>query len=153
MKPRPIRDLLADHPTFEGFDADDLDLIAGCARNQVVHPGEVLAREGEEADRFFVVRRGLLALEVHSQSQALTIDTAGTGEVVGWAWIFPPFRWTNDVTATELTRLVTIESPCLRDKADADPEFGYRIMKRFAQVLVDQLDATRLRLLDLYARG
>lgn len=150
MRITPIRDLLARHPVFRTWDSEDIDLLAGCARNEVVDRGELLAMEGGEADRFFLIREGLVAHELHAPGGTLTVDTATDGELVGWAWIFPPFRWTNDVRAVERTRLVTVEAACLRDKADADPAFGYRAMQHFAAVLVGQLDATRLRLLDVY---
>jgi CRP/FNR family cyclic AMP-dependent transcriptional regulator len=153
MRITPISDLLARHELFSGLDAADVDLVSGCARNEVVGPGTLLAREGEVADRFFVVRQGTVAIELHAAGGPLVVDTAGAGEAVGWAWIFPPYRWTDDVRTLSTTRLVTIETTCLRDKADADPAFGYRIMQRFASVLVAQLDATRLRLLDLYGHG
>jgi hypothetical protein len=38
-------------------------------------------------------------------------------------------------------------------KCDSDPAFAYRLMKRFAQVIVDRLQATRLRLLDVYGNA
>ncbi len=153
MRLKPIRELLEAHDVFSTLDATDLDLMSGCGHNQVVRPGEVLAREGDAADRFFLVRHGLLAIELHSAGQSLVVDTVGPGGAVGWAWIFPPYRWTSDVRAVGRSRLLTIETGCFRDKADADPAFGYRIMQRVASVLVAEIDATHLRLLDLYGRG
>ena len=58
-----------------------------------------------------------------------------------------------DVEALERARLVVIDAACLRDKCNADPAFGYRVMRTFAQVVAERLQATRLRLLDLYGTG
>jgi CRP-like cAMP-binding protein len=148
-----IRDLLADQPVLRGLEEDDLDLMAGCGRNDVVEPGVFLAREGEPADQFFVVRAGRVVLEVHAPTGPLLIETVGPGDLVGWSWIFPPYRWVYDVEALERARLVVIDAACLRDKCNADPAFGYRVMKTFAQVVAERLQATRLRLLDLYGTG
>ena len=153
MTTTTIRDLLADQPVLRGLEEDDLDLMAGCGRNDVVEPGVFLAREGEPADQFFVVRAGRVVLEVHAPTGPLLIETVGPGDLVGWSWIFPPYRWVYDVEALERARLVVIDAACLRDKCNADPAFGYRVMKTFAQVVAERLQATRLRLLDLYGTG
>jgi CRP/FNR family transcriptional regulator, cyclic AMP receptor protein len=150
VRATPIRDLLAAQRVFDGLDEADLELLAGCGRNEVVPAGATLAREGDPADRFYVVRRGRLAVQLHAPSRPLVLQTAGPGEVVGWSWIFPPWRWGTDVAAPERTHLVAIDGRCLRDKSEADPGFGYRLMQRFAEVMARQLDATQLRLLDLY---
>lgn len=150
MRPIPIRDLLAQQLVLRDLEPEDIDLMAGCGHNQVFQAGTYLAREGETADRFFVVRHGKVALELHAPAGPLLIETIGAGDLVGWSWLFPPYRWTYDVEAIDQTRVVVIESACLRAKCDADPEFGYRLMKRFAQVVVDRLQATHYRLLDLY---
>ena len=150
MKSTSIRDLLDQQPVLEGLEPDDIDLMAGCSRNAVFEAGSFLAREDEAANQFFVVREGKVALELHAPTGPLIIETIGAGELVGWSWLFPPYRWAYDIEAIERTRVIVIESACLRDKCDADAAFGYRVMKRFAHVVVDRLQAARLRLLDLY---
>ena len=150
MRPIPIRDLLAEQPVLRDLEPDDIDLMAGCGHNEVFQAGASLAREGTTADRFFVVRHGKVALELHAPTGPLMIETIGAPDLVGWSWLFPPYRWTYDVQAIDRTLVIVIESACLRAKCDADPVFGYPLMKRVAQVVVDRLEATRLRLLDLY---
>jgi CRP-like cAMP-binding protein len=81
------------------------------------------------------------------------METLGRGELVGWSWLFEPYRWVFDVEVIEPTRAIVIDSACLRDKCDADAAFGYRLMKRFAKVIADRLQTTRVRLLDLYGGG
>ena len=150
MSQSSIRDLLAEQSVLRDLEPADIDLMAGCGHNEVFAAGTFLAREAETADRFYVVRQGKVALELHAPTGPLLIETLGAGELVGWSWLFPPYRWTHDVEAIDQTRVTTIESACLRAKCDSDPAFGYRLMKRFAQVVVDRLQATRFRLLDLY---
>jgi CRP-like cAMP-binding protein len=150
MRATPLRDLLSAQAVFRELEAADLDLLAGCSRNAVVPAGTLLAREGDPADGCFVIRRGRIALQLHGPGAPLVLDTVGAGEVVGWSWIFPPYRWTADVLALERAHIVTIDGRCLRDKAENDPAFGYRLMKQLANVMARRLETTRLRLLDLY---
>jgi CRP-like cAMP-binding protein len=153
MRSKAIRDLLAVQPVLAGLEAVDLDLIAGCGRNRVVEVGAFLACEDEPADQFFVLRAGLVALEIDSPTGPLVIETIGPGQLVGWSWIFPPHRWVYDVEVLEEAHVIAIDAGCLRTKCDSDTAFGYRVMQRFAQVVAERLAATRLRLLDLYGSG
>jgi CRP-like cAMP-binding protein len=153
MNPTSIRDLLAAQPVLLGLEPADIDLIAGCGHNEVFAAGAFLAHEDDEANHFFIVREGRVALETHASTGSLLIDTIGSGDLVGWSWLFPPYRWVFDVAAVQVTHAVVIDAACLRDKCDADPAFGYRVIRRFSQVIVDRLQATRVRLLDLYGAG
>ena len=153
MRVQTIRELLAAQPVLAGLEPGDLDLIAGCGRLEVMEPGTPLAREGDPAERFFVLRAGRVGLEIASPTGPLLVETLESGDIVGWSWIFPPHRWVYDVEVLERAHLVVIDAGCLRQKCDADPAFGYRVMKRFAQVVAERLAATRLRLLDLYGNS
>ncbi len=73
--------------------------------------------------------------------------------MIGWSWLFPPYRWHFDARALEVVRVTAFDGACLRGKCEADPAFGYALMSRFAQILIERLQWTRLRLLDLYGRG
>ena len=152
---RTIEQYLPDHPFFEGLDAPTLALVAGCATNISVAAGQYLCREGDPADRFFVVRRGRVAIEVHGPSSGtLVLDTADEGDVVGWSWLVPPYRSTFDARAAEATGVVAFDGACLRGKCEQDPRLGYKLMQRVTQVMNERLVAAQVRLLDLYgARG
>ena len=151
MPMRSIEDLVGELPTFAGLDSAQRELIAGCGSNRVFEAGEYLAHEGDPADAFFVVRHGRVALELAAPAKgALMISTLGEGAVVGWSWLFPPHRWSFDARALEQVRVVSFDGACLRGKCDADHELGYELMQRFAAVMLDRLQATRLQLLDVY---
>lgn len=152
MKPRLIDELLADHEFFATLSPEDRGVISGCGRNETFAAGSALAREGGQADQFFLLRAGLVALQipVPAGETDYVVETLGPGEVVGFSWIFPPHRWSFDVVAVEPTRVVAFDGACLRGKCDEDQALGYRLMQRFARLLTQRLEATRLRLLDVY---
>ena len=127
-----IEDLLHEVPAFGGLDPAVLELIAGCGSNVHFEQGVVLFREGDPADTFYVVRHGSVALETYVPARGpAMIETLEAGEVVGWSWLFPPYRWHFDARALDLVRAVTFDAACLRGKSDGDPVLGYELLKRF----------------------
>jgi CRP-like cAMP-binding protein len=146
-----IDTLLRDVPLFDGLAPEALELIAGCGANVRFRPDEMLFRAGDDANTFFVLRRGDVALETFVPARGpVTIETLGPGEVVGWSWLFPPYHWHFDARALSLVRATVFDATCLREKCEADSRLGYELMSRFAQVVIERLQWTRLRLLDVY---
>ena len=146
-----IDSLLRGVPVFEGLSPEELQLLAGCASNVHFDQGAVLFREGDAADTFYLIRHGSVALEMFVPARGpAIIETLEAGEVVGWSWLFPPYRWHFDARALTPIRATAFDGACLRGKCEDDPRLGYALMARFAQVLIERLQWTRLRLLDLY---
>lgn len=146
--------ILAEHPFFSGLAPAHVDTIAGCAKNVRFLSGEVLFREGDDADRLWLVRQGRVAVEtVAPQSGPIVIATVGEAEILGWSWLLPPYLWRFQGRAVELTRAIELDATCLRGKCEEDHDLGYEILKRFADVIAQRLDAARLQLVDLYAEA
>jgi CRP/FNR family cyclic AMP-dependent transcriptional regulator len=146
-----IETILHDVPLFQGLTPAQLELIAGCGSNVRFSEGELLFRDGDEANTFYVVRHGSVALETFVPARgAVTIDTLEAGEVVGWSWLFSPYRWHFDARALSLVRATSFDGACLRGKCERDPQLGYDLMSRFAQVMIKRLQWTRMQLLDVY---
>jgi CRP/FNR family transcriptional regulator, cyclic AMP receptor protein len=152
--PRQLDEMLAQVPFFEGMGEDELALIAGCGRNVHFDAGETIFRQGDAADTFFVVRHGTVAVGNFVPPRGeLVIETLEAGDLLGWSWLFPPYRAHFDARALTAVRATQFDGTCLRDKCAADPAFGYDLVSRFAQVLIERLQWTRLRLLDIYGDG
>ena len=153
-----LQPLLATHPFFAGLDAESLATVVGCASNVKFDAGQPVFKEGEEANQFFIVRHGRIAVEAFSPTRGpLVIQTVLEGEILGWSWLVAPHRWRFDARALELTRAIALDGKCLREKCETNHDLGYELLKRFVDVIGERLDATRLQLLDLYtdapARG
>ena len=143
--------VVADSPVFAGLDQKYLELIAGCGRNTGFEAGQYLFREGEQADTFYLVRHGRVMLETFVPGRgALTVETIDAGDVVGWSWLFPPYRWHFDARALDMVRAVAFDGACLRGKCSDDHAFGFELLCRFSPVMLDRLQATRIQLLDVY---
>jgi CRP-like cAMP-binding protein len=81
----------------------------------------------------------------------ITLEVHDEGDVVGWAWLFPPYRWYFNGRAVEPTRAIVLDGLCLRRKCEQDPDLGYEFMKRFLQKTARSLDLIRGQVVDLYA--
>ncbi|MCX4391555.1 cyclic nucleotide-binding domain-containing protein [Streptomyces sp. NBC_00264] len=114
--------------------------------------GVRLFQEGDHADRFWILRSGTVTLDIRVPGSApVVIDSLGSGELVGWAWLFEPHIWHLGAEAMTPVRTHEFDATAVRMMMDADPAFGSAIGHWVGQVLAHRLQATRIRLLDLYA--
>ena len=148
---RTIAELLADVPVLADLPPEQRATIAACGHLAVFERDAWLLREGDPADRFYVIREGAVAIETFApQRGAVTLQTLHAGDVVGWSWLVAPYRTAHDARAVERTHAIVFDGACLRDKCDRDPALGYAVLQRFAAVIVERLQRTRLQVLDLY---
>ncbi len=148
-----MESIVREHRFFADLDEATITLLAGCARNVVFRPGEYLFHTGDDANEFYLIRHGRVALDVVAPGRsAVTFQTAGPGELVGVSWLLPPWRWMHDARAVDQVRAIGMDAKCLRGKCNADHDLGYEMMLRFVPLLVSRLQATRMQLLDIYGK-
>lgn len=153
-EPHGIDVFLQEHPFTAGLRPEHLRELAACAKNVHLAAGARPMVEGGPADTFFILRDGVVAIEVRAPAgEPLVVQTLHAGDVLGWSWLFPPYRWTFDARVVEPARAVAFDAACLRGKIERDHELGYALMVRVARVFTSRLAATRMQLLDLYGRG
>ena len=144
--------IIADHPFFAGLDQQYLDLLTGCASNQRFEAGTYIFREGGEANEFFLIRSGKVAIEMPGTNHPpILVGTYGEGEVLGWSWLLPPYEWKFQARVVEPVRAFALDGKCLRKKCEENHDLGYELLKRFTKLIDRRLDSTRLQLLDVYA--
>jgi CRP-like cAMP-binding protein len=149
---RSLEELLGESAALRELPGGHRATIAGCARLRVYERGSLLLTEGRPADEFFLIRRGGVAIETEVPGRgAVTLETLGPGELVGWSWLVPPYRSAFGARAVEHAHVIAIDGACLRGKCERDPALGYDLLKVVATTFVRRLEDTRLRLLDLYA--
>ncbi len=148
---KSIESILANHPFFEDLNKEYLELITGCASNVRFEAGEFIHRQHGDADRFYVIRQGKVALELCPPGRStITLQTVNEGEILGWAWLVPPYQWHCDAQAIELTRAIALDGKCLRKKCQEDHSLGYELLSRMLPILGQRMEATQIQLLDLY---
>jgi CRP/FNR family transcriptional regulator, cyclic AMP receptor protein len=141
-----IESRIASHPICRGLSAAHLKLLAGFAMRTSFAQGEVIFREGDPANRFYLIESGRVRLETRRPGGSVPIQTIGAWEVLGWSWLVPPYVWQFDAVAEEPTRAIFFYGTRLREMCDEDPALGYELMKRMSEVILQRLQATRRQL-------
>lgn len=143
--------ILREHRLLQGLPDEHVRFMVGCARNVRYQPGQYLNREGDESTAMYLLREGRVALEVHVPGRGVVqVDTLGAGDMVGWSWLVPPYRWEVDARAVEPVRALAFDCPCLREKMETDQMLGYALAKRFLRELHQRLERVRMQRLDVY---
>ncbi|HEX3034472.1 MAG TPA: cyclic nucleotide-binding domain-containing protein [Thermodesulfobacteriota bacterium] len=144
---------LAENPIFKGLDQDYLKLIVKRASDIHFNPGDFILREGEEANQFYIILLGKVALEIafEPEREPVTIRTLGEGDVLGWSWLFPPYRWRFSAHAVTPTLAIALDGKYLRKKCEEDHDLGYELMKRFARIIEQRLQSVRMQFPNVYA--
>ncbi len=144
-----LEPILKQHSFFKGLPAKYIDFIVGCTSHAVFRAGEVILKEGESADKFYLIRSGNVAIYIE-QPREITIQTIHEGDILGWSWLISPYRYRFSAKAVENTRALVLDGKCLREKCEKNPDLGYELLKRLVNVFTARLEATRLQLLDIY---
>ncbi|MDH6144287.1 CRP-like cAMP-binding protein [Kitasatospora sp. GP30] len=120
--------------------------------HQVSFPsGTRIFEEDGVADRFWIIRSGLVALDVHVPGRrAAVVETLGEGELLGWSWLFEPYRWHLGAQTRAAVQASEFDAERVRAACEEDPAFGLAVTNCVAQVIARRLKSTRTRLLDLY---
>jgi len=148
-----IAELVLGHPFFEGIDPTIAHAMTANAEERTYDTGDMLVREGKPAEEFFLVFEGKIALEVGAADHPdITVETIGRGEILGWSWLVPPYRWRFDARATKPTRVVAIHAATARYAIAAHPAFGYQFLMKLLPVIAERLENTRVQLLDIHGR-
>lgn len=149
-----LEPILKEHPFLHDLKQEHFNIILGCASNVRFKPGEIIFREGEEANKFYLIRHGHVAIDIPLASHsALTIQTIHEGDILGWSWLIPPYRSHFHCRAVDDTRAIAFDGKCLRGKCETDHDLGFELLMRLTKVLTQRLQSTRIQLLDLYDRN
>ncbi len=142
---------LAGHEFLRNLPSSQVAQLATVAELQDVPAGHRFFEEGRHAGRFWLLREGRVMLDLHVPGRGdVIIESLGPGTVLGWSWLFPPYEWRFGASAVEPVGAIVLDATAVRAMCTADPALGYELTRRFSAVMLDRLQNTRLRLLDLY---
>ena len=145
----PLAILIAEHPFVRGVSLEQMKILTDCAMRSHFEIGELIFRENDPANRFYLIQSGKVILEAHPQEGAsLCIGTIGPGDVLGWSWLFPPYYWHFDARAAERTSASFFYGTRLREECEQDHDLGYELMKRMASIIIQRLQTTRRELIE-----
>lgn len=146
-----IESTLARHPFFQEVALAELGAIVEHAAVISFEPGRLIFHQGEPAEQLFLITEGKVSLEVFApQRGPILLMTLGPEDVLGWSWLFPPYRWHLDARALEPTQAIAIDGARLRERCETNHELGYQLMRHSVGVIEQRLQAALLQLVDLY---
>jgi len=145
--------LIAEHPFLAGMKPAHLDVLCECAMETQFPKDQLIFREGDLANRFYLIEEGRVALESRVQGErAVLIQTVGKGDVLGWSWLFPPYYWHFDARTLSPTKAIFFYGTRLRAQCEDDHDFGYELLKRMAAVVIQRLQAAREQRADSFRK-
>jgi CRP/FNR family cyclic AMP-dependent transcriptional regulator len=154
IEPEPMTTRVALHPFLAGMNHTQLALLTDCAIAAHFKPGQIILREGELANRFYLIESGKVVLESGGDfGEPVIVDTISAGDLLGWSWMFPPYVWRFTARAIEPTEMIFFYGTILREYCERDPSLGYELFKRMSAVMVKRLQAARQRMLSLRVDG
>jgi len=139
---------IADHPFLKGMSAGHLRLLESCAMQTSFAEGRCIFAEGSVADHFYLIQDGSVRLETNAddEKEIIPVQVIGSGQVLGWSWLFPPYEWQFGARAMEPVNAIVFYAEKLRGLCEQDHDLGYELLKRVTEVMLERLQATRMRL-------
>lgn len=142
---------IAHHAFIRALNKNHQMILTAAAEPFEAKPGELLAKEGGRADKFLLIQSGQAKLGVETpEADFVPLQTIGRGDVVGWSWLLPPYRWQFDCRAANAVRGLSLDARWLREKCQEDHELGYSLLRELLAVIAGRLTATRRQLLKIY---
>ena len=155
MRPHDLQTRIGTAPLLSGMSDPHVELLASCAWPTHFSAGDVIFRQGETANRFYLIEQGCVQLEaaLESGERRVVAGTIESGRVLGWAWLFEPYEWQFTARALAETTAVFFYGTVLREHCEEDPSLGYALFKRMSSEMVRRLQTARNRLLEAESRS
>jgi CRP/FNR family transcriptional regulator, cyclic AMP receptor protein len=134
---------------FTELSEDTLRFLFECSSPIVIKKGQILLRQGENADKFYLIRSGSISIQMPAiMGPTLEIQTLGIGQVLGWSWLIAPYKWHFQTSAEEDSELLQFDGAAIRARCEQEPKFGYELLKKFAGLMSERLNAARVKMMD-----
>jgi len=150
-QPEPMATRVALHPFLAGMNRTHLSLLTDCAIPVSFKTGQTILREGEMANRFYLIESGEVALESGGGlGEPVIVDRIGAGDLLGWSWMFPPYVWRFTARAIKPTSAIFFYGTILREYCERDNSLGYELFKRMAPIMLKRMQAARDKMLAVH---
>ena len=144
-----IEKYLSEQDFFSGLSPELIGFLASCASERQVEPDQVLFRQRDRARKFYLVRNGCISIEIPAiTGPTLQVQRLTANQILGWSWLIPPYKWNFQARAEEPSELIEFDGDAVLARCDAEPAFGYELLKRFASLMSERLDAARQKMMD-----
>ena len=151
METKSIETRITEQPFFKDLDPDYIKLFASCASEVTFKNGHFLLTQGNDADYFYMITDGKVHIEAEAGDRGqITIENLCAGDILGWSWLIPPYKWRFDALAVEPTSAIAFDGKQLRKLCEENKPFGYEMLKRMIHIITHRLLSTRMKLMEFY---
>ena len=149
MSDQSTTEYLSAHEFFYEFSDDLLKFLCECSSTHEIKMGQILFRQGENADKFYVVLNGRISIQMPAiMGPTLEIQTLDKDQVLGWSWLISPYKWNFQTKAEEDSELLQFDGVAILARCEQEPKFGYELLKKFAGLMSVGLNAAREKMMD-----
>lgn len=119
--------------------ADELAVLTSKMTPRDFEAGEVLCREGEDADRMWVLTRGVVSVRLGADHGGRRIASLAAGTSVGEMALLEPAQRSATVVADEAVSSYELSRAAFDALLDTHPKVGLKLMKYLAREMVRRL--------------
>jgi CRP/FNR family cyclic AMP-dependent transcriptional regulator len=135
------------HELLKRFESRHLEKLLGLAREAEFARDHIFFRQGEKACFFYLIVRGSVALESAARGHRVTVQTLLSGDAMGWSAVTDANEGAHfDARALEPVHAIAFDGAQLRAACEADPAFGFVMMRALLSLVSERLDASRLQM-------
>ncbi len=152
MSKNELIDYLQSHKVFSNLASEHLEVLANHVDEKLFAAGEMLFRQEDSAESFYILIDGAIEVGVPSiMGSALVVQTLGKDDILGWSWLIAPYKWTFEAKANRDSRVLVFDGKALLQHCENNSDFGYTLMKLFTGLMSQRLHAARLKMMDNWA--
>jgi CRP/FNR family cyclic AMP-dependent transcriptional regulator len=151
MTSQVVLDALQRHPFAAELEPAKLERLASLAHVRHLAKDEILFREGEHNEHFYLIIDGPIALEMGLPRGMLLVQRLGPGDGLGWSAALVGRGKYFQARALDAATTLEFEGSAVLATCHEDPAFGFMFMMRLLDVVSKRLQATRVQLADMHS--
>ena len=121
---------------FQGLTDWELKIAAQFFQEERAEAGVFLCKEGETADRLFILEDGVVTLATQ-KGDSYELQTPG--KIIGWSFLVSPNLYTATVNTLTSCTLLVMKSPDFYYLIHKEPKMGVKVMDNLARVVASRL--------------
>ena len=149
MKKANLNNLISDNLIFQELEKSFVDILAENSVYLEIEPEVFIFSAREVAKNFYLILEGQVSIQMFSHEKgSITIEEIKPGNLLGWSWLKTPNKWQFDTVTLTKTKLISFDAKKIMEKMNENKAFGFAIQNIFLNIIIERLQATRLRLLN-----
>ena len=143
------KDFLKGVPGFRRLADEHIERIVPLARERQVRAGTVIDKQGDPADRFYVLVHGrvavVLATDFGVSRHSYIVTSLGPREMFAWSGMVGNPNYTASGEALIDSTVLEFRVSELHQVFEADPELGYHFIQAIARTISSRLRHMQLQ--------